>query len=247
MPKGRHIQELAGGGEIMRVIPGRDPSTFQQRNHYFLLFPNPACARMYQKHVTKLHILARSHTPASLGSRLPPTEGTIIGGQDAHTFLQDYALYPPSQRITTTSMATPFSNTVKPLIEHQGHPQLTAPTDRTGRSVLFWVDACSPSTRAIRSFIDHDSRDRGLPWAIEGGSGSIERLDLSQASSEDPESTEQVDSEVKRRSAARWIVSFVDENEARRFVRAWRRRPFPSSGESAGGEDTPLVNAEFLW
>lgn len=41
----------------------------------------------------------------------------------------------------------------------------------------------------------------------------------------------------------RWILSFSDESEARRFIRAWHRRQFPQDR----GEDPRLVHAEFLW
>lgn len=193
----------------------------------------------------KLHKLAQRHTPISLQSPLPPTVGTTIEGEDAQTFLQEYALCPPSQRIWITSMFAPFGNIVKPLIEHQGYPQLTVTANKGGRAVLFWTDGQAPTTRAIKAAIDQDGRDRSLPWAIEGGTRSVEKLNLPTASSEDMEGSEPV--ETKGRSTARWIVTFIDENEARRFVRAWHRRPFHVSADSLRGGAAPLVNAEFLW
>lgn len=46
----------------------------------------------------------------------------------------------------------------------------------------------------------------------------------------------------------RWIVSFIDEQEARRFTRRWHRKPFPLRGEGvAVGEPPPLLNAELIW
>ncbi|KAI4170790.1 MAG: hypothetical protein LQ343_004679 [Gyalolechia ehrenbergii] len=239
-PKGRHIGEWT-------VIPGRDPVTFQQKNHYLLLFPNPSYARTYQNYVTKLHKLAQTHTPTSLQSPLPPPAGAVLEGVDAQTLFQDYALCPPSQRISLVSIFAPFGRTVRPLIENRGYSQLTSPTDRAGRAVLFWVDGCAPTTRAVRSALDQDGRDRRLPWATKGGSRSIEKSDLSTFPPDNLDDSEQPDDEVKRRSSARWIVTFVDENEARRFVRAWHRRPFPLSSESVQSEDAPLTNTEFLW
>ncbi|KAL8761923.1 MAG: hypothetical protein Q9184_001992 [Pyrenodesmia sp. 2 TL-2023] len=243
-PKGCHTGDATGPGDVLK---GRDPITFQQRNHYFLLFPNTMYARTYQKHVMKLHKLAQRHTPTSLQSPLPPTVGTIIEGEDAQTFLQEYALCPPSQRIWIISMFAPFGNTVKPLVEHQGYPQLTVPASRGGRAVLLWIDGHTPTTRAVKAAIDQDGRDRALPWAIEGSSRSVEKLSLPTASPEDTEGLEPVEPGIKGRSFARWIVTFVDENEARRFVRAWHRRPFRLSGDAVRGADAPLVNTEFLW
>lgn len=195
----------------------------------------------------KLHKLAQRHTPISLQSPLPPTAGTIVEGEDAQSFLQDYALCPPSQRISITSMFAPFGNAVKPLIEHQGYPQLTVPNNKGGRAVLLWIDGHAPTTRAIKAAIDQDGRDRALPWATAGGSSSFEKLNLPTASPEDMGGSEAVEPENKGRSSARWIVTFVDENEARRFVRAWHKRPFHLSGDAVRGADAALVNTEFLW
>ncbi|KAL8932007.1 MAG: hypothetical protein Q9211_006585, partial [Gyalolechia sp. 1 TL-2023] len=239
-PKGRHIGEWTGPGDILKV-------TFQQKNHYLLLFPNPSYARTYQNYVTKLHKLAQKHMPTSLQSPLPPPAGTVLQGEDVQTLFQDYALCPPSQRISLVSIFAPFGSTVRPLIENRGYAQLTSPTDKAGRAVLFWVDGCAPTIRAVRSALAQDGRDRGLPWATQGGSRSIEKLDLSTFTPENPDHSEQTDQEVKGRSSARWILTFVDENEARRFVRAWHRRPFPLSSDGVQSEDAPLANTEFLW
>ncbi|KAL8678523.1 MAG: hypothetical protein Q9186_005131 [Xanthomendoza sp. 1 TL-2023] len=132
-PKGRHIEEWTGPGDILKgadlrktriqtsdreltrlaltVIPGRDTTTFQQTNSYFLLFPNPAYARTYQNYVTKLHRMAQTHTPTSLQSPLPPPSGTILEGEDLHTLLQEYSLCASSQRISILSMFAPFGAT----------------------------------------------------------------------------------------------------------------------------------------
>lgn len=201
----------------------------------------------YQSHVTKLHNLAQSRTPKSLHSPLTPSLGTILEGEYAHSFLQDYALCPPSQRISLTAMFAPFGNSVKPLIDHEGYPQLTIPTDRGGRAVLLWIDGQAPTTRVVRSAIDQDGRHRGLPWAIEGGSRRIETLNLPTAWSDESETLDLAEPDVRGRSSPRWMVSFINENEARRFVRAWHRRPFHLSDDLLRSEDEPLVNAEMLW
>lgn len=246
-PKGRHIGEWTGPGDILKVIPGRDPITFQQKTHYLLLFPNPSYARTYQNYVTKLHKLAQRYTPTCLQSPLPPPAGTVLEGENSQTLFQDYALCPPSQKISLVSFFAPFGSAVKSLIENRGYSQLTWPVDRAGRAVLFWVDGYVLSTRTLRSALDQDGRDRGLPWATQGGNRSIEKLDLSTFTPDNADASEQTDHEVERRSSAWWIVTFVDENEARRFVRAWHRRPFPLSNDKVQSEDTPFANTEFLW
>ena len=229
------------------VIPGRDPTTFQQTNAYFLLFPNPAYARTYQNHITKLHIMSQDHTPTSLHSPLPPPPGTILEGEDLHTLLQDYTLCPPSQRISIVSKFAPFGANLRRLIEYQGYPQLTEPVDRTGRAVLFWMEGHNPTTNAVRDAIDQDGRERGLQWTSKVGRRRVEHLQLPSEAPEEPELLEDSEPVAQRRAARRWLVELADENEARRFVRAWHRRPFPLPVDHVRGEKPPIVNAEFLW
>ena len=144
-------------------------------------------------------------------------------------------------------MFAPFSNSIKSLIEYEGYPQLTVPINRVGRAVLLWTDGHAPTTRLIRSVIDQDGRHRGLPWAIEGGSRRIEMLNLPTAPPDESEATDPVESNSRARSPPRWMVNFIDESEARRFVRAWHRRRFPLFDDSLRCEDEPLINAEMLW
>ncbi len=238
---------LADTYRLTPVIPGRDPTTFQQTNAYFLLFPNPAYARTYQNHITKLHIMSQDHTPTSLHSPLPPPPGTILEGEDLHTLLQDYTLCPPSQRISIVSKFAPFGANLRRLIEYQGYPQLTEPVDRTGRAVLFWMEGHNPTTNAVRDAIDQDGRERGLQWTSKVGRRRVEHLQLPSEAPEDPELLEDSEPVAQRRAARRWLVELADENEARRFVRAWHRRPFPLPADHVRGEKPPIVNAEFLW
>ncbi|KAL8843062.1 MAG: hypothetical protein Q9176_002365 [Flavoplaca citrina] len=243
-PKGRHIDEWTGPGDILK---GRNRSTFQQTNSYFLLFPNPAYARTYQNHVIKLHQMSQDHTPTSLHSPLPPPPGTIVEGEDVHTLLQDYALCPPSQRIKIISMFSPFGAAYRRLIEYHGYPQLTEPVDWTGRAVLFWVEGHYPTTNAVKDAIDQDGRERGLQWGAKVGNRYVEKLELSTEMAKDLENGEDSEPVARRRSESRWIVKLGDENEARRFVRTWHRRPFPLPSDHVRGEKPPIVNAELLW
>ncbi|KAL8656017.1 MAG: hypothetical protein Q9226_002821, partial [Calogaya cf. arnoldii] len=257
-PKGRHIDQWTGPGDILKesvklthlaipVFPGRDLSTFQQTNSYFLLFPNPAYARTYQNYITKLHRMSQDHTPTSLHSPLPPPPGTVVEGEDVHTLLQDYALCPPSQRINIVSMFSPFGATLHRLIEYHGYPQLTEPIDNTGRAVLFWVEGHYPTTNAVRAVIDEDGRERGLQWGPRDGSRYVEKLELTSELPEEAEQREDFERVAQRRWDRRWIVRLSDENEARRFVRTWHRRPFPLASDHVKDGNPRIVNAEFLW
>ncbi len=78
---------------------------------------------------------------------------------------------------------------------------------------------------------------------------SIEKVEPPRLPEDEPdqyhkaESAESAEVKPERRTEKRWMLSFSDEDEARRFVRAWHRRDFPS----ARGEESLLIQAEILW
>ena len=242
------------------VIPARDPTTLRQETHYFLVFPNPAYARAYQNHVRRLHSLAQTHTPTSIESPMAPPKGMIIQGEDVHDLLQNYTLLPPSQKIKLISLFPPYSTGVKRLIERRGYPELMMPKDKTGRSVLFWVEGFVPTLLQVKQLIHRDGRTRGLIWSLLDGKDSIQQLEPDASSDAGADHEDRMETErhtnlspavgdYLRRTLIRWIIAFEDENEARRFVRAWHLRPFASAfnERKPKGDVQPLVHAEFMW
>lgn len=226
------------------MIPARDPNTLDQLSKYFILFPNPAYARTYQNHVIHLHRVARTHTPTSVESPLPIQPGVILEGEDVYTLLQDYALCPPSQRLQLRLMYPSYTSSMK--LQERGYSQLLEGDDGTGRSVLFMVVGQQVTTHMVRNTIAADGRQRGLAWNV-----SVEKLNTSHSAQDKSPESDNNDSdgsagaelEPQRYVAPRWILVFKDENEARRFIRAWHRRPFPFRQ----GDGPRLVRAEFLW
>ena len=217
----------------------RNFTTLEPTGRYFILFPNPAYARTYRNHVIRLHRIAKTYTPTSIESPLPLQPGVVIEGEDAYTLLQDYSLCPPSHRIQLRLLDPTYSTRVKQVLDRRGYHPLIGDTDKTGRSVLFSVDGQRLPTSVIRQTVAADGRDRGLAWNV-----SIDRLDTSIF--EDPtsiESNELAELGARRHAPSRWVISFPNEDETRRFIRAWHRRPFPS----ARGDEPALVQAEFIW
>jgi len=263
-PKGQHIEDWTGPGDILKgassalrlmhirlqltftpVIPSRNPETLEQQAHYFVVFPNSAYARIYQNHVLRLHRTAQTYTPTSIESPLPLQPCVLVEGEDVHSLLQDYALCPPSQYLQLSFLDPPYASRMARLLQQRGYPQLTQGKDKTGRSVLFWVDGYpQPTTGTIRSFISADGQDRGMHWDV-----SIEKLEPPRLPEDEPdqyhkaESAESAEVKPERRTEKRWMLSFSDENEARRFVRVWHRRAIPS----ARGEESLVIQAEILW
>ena len=211
---------------------------------YYILFPNPAYARTYQGHVIRLHRIAKRYTPTSIESPLPLQPGVIIEGEDAYTLLQDYTLCPPSQRIQLKLLFPSYTASIKQILDQRGYRPLVEETNKTGRSVLFSVDGQRWPTSVIRNAVAADGRERGLAWDI-----SIDKLDTSRIAAdgfEEPTgigTDELADLGPRHPVPSRWVMSFSNETEARRFIRAWHQRPFPL----ARGDDRALVLAEFIW
>ncbi|MCJ1394440.1 hypothetical protein MMC18_007421 [Xylographa bjoerkii] len=266
VPRGIHIEEWRGPGDILKVIPSRDMSSLSPTSNYYLLFSNPAYARAYQNQVIYLHQLAQTYTPTSLDFPMPPAPGVLdTKGQDVYALLQDFTISPPSVRMSLRVSIPPYHANLQRLLEIGGYPQLVQPENRAGRAVLFWVDGYQPSALSIRTMLAKDGQDRGLQWGPLRGNGEIEVLHVHAegngdengendmtASDDEPGLSAWRDIELKpkRHGHQRWIISFEDEAEARRFVRVWHRRPypFPLQGESPPqGEPHPLVHVEFMW
>ncbi|KAL9104634.1 MAG: hypothetical protein Q9163_000438 [Psora crenata] len=264
-PKGQHIKDWNGPGDILKVFPGRDPTTLAQLSHYFLMFPNPANARAYQHHILNLHRTAQTYTPTSIESPLPLQPGrgprsraTGITGPDEdgkpeepladeedgdiYALLRDYALCPPSQRLQLKIIQAPFGGGTRKLVENGGYSLITrgGPDggDLTGRAVLFWVDGPpQPTTVMVENVLGADGRERDMPWDC-----LLEKLEpVAVDDGEDGLETELRGEQGAR--LKRWILKFDEADEARSFVRNWHRRVFPL-GRAL--EETKVC-AEILW
>ena len=255
---------------VYLVIPARHIETLELLNHYYLLFPNHAHARAYQDHILRLHRLAQSYNPASLDF-VKSTGSKILddSNQDIDALLQDFALSPPSVRLTLRKLEKPYKSSITPILRSFGYKHLGEPENKTGRAVLFWVDGYQPSTFSIKTMLAKDGQDRGLQWGPLRGDGTINVLNIDKTVNEiDNDEEESVtigqpgradrrarrdghdELTPKRRTIQRWVISFEDEAEARRFVRVWHRKSysFPLETESPSiGDPDPLVHAEFMW
>ena len=159
--------------------------------------------------------------------------------------LQDFTLCPPSHRLKLLYVYDFLSPGMRSLLDRGGYLRPSDGTSRVGRAVLFWVDGYSPTSREINAVIASDGRDRGMAWDV-----SISKLDGSNELAELPHdhylesAMEGYETNLLRRSSSqRWILTFVDESEARRFARAWHRRHLASPQH----HESRTVHAEVLW
>ncbi|KAI9817361.1 MAG: hypothetical protein M1832_004667 [Thelocarpon impressellum] len=257
IPDGKYIKGWKGEGDILKVIPGRDPNTLSPLGFYYILFSTPSSAHAYRDHVLRLHRLSRTYTPHSLQSPIAPPPGYLIDGEDVHTLLQSYNLVPPSQNLTLKTLTPPFSTTVQRLLRNGGYERLKMRNAlTTDNTVLIHIDGGPHlTTRALQKVLDADGRHtrNGMPWRLAGDGRPISKLD---APLEPDEDAPEVVPAPKRPApvAPRWLVEFADRDEASRFVRAWHKRPLPLtqgpiSQEVAQQqeEDPGIVDAELVW
>ena len=181
----------------------------------------------------------------------------FLNGEEVHKLLEDYALCPPSQKISLLGLFPPLGVALNRIVRYKGYPELTQPRDKTGKAVRFWVEGFVPTLEQIQGFIGRDGRHRGMAWALMDGKDSIQQIDPdgSRSNEEDGTEHEHMEHEGKAfrdyvsRTKIRWIIAFEDENEARRFVRRWHLRPFPTGSDDRErrGDHAPIVHAEYMW
>lgn len=256
-PKGIHIDGWHSG--ILKIIPGRDPQTLSNLGHYFILFSSAAAARAYEENVIRLHKISRTYTPTGLGSALPPPPGYIKNGEDIHQLMSEFTLVPASQpRANIRLLPKPFTPTIQRLIEDGGVPALVRLQVRTENLVLLNFDNGGDfgfiSEHEVRRWLALDGRQRGLPWGLINGDSEIVRLGSKSATSSSNSETDratQKTSTSRSRLSSRFVLSFKEQVEARRFVRQWHKQLFKlesrSSESDRAGNAPMVVNAELLW
>lgn len=183
---------------------------------------------------------------------MAPPPGMLVDGEDVYSVLQDYALCPPSQKISLRVVFPPYSSGLKRLLELRGYPQIMKPEDKSNEMVLFWVDGFQPTIHDIKYWIASDEDNRGLPWALANSKKpAVEKVDSAAArewEAADSRTTGPAETSRFRGLYPRYLIRFADEDEARRFIRAWHRRPFPLPNETLPSrEPPPLVHAELVW
>ncbi|KAI0013133.1 hypothetical protein F4779DRAFT_479384 [Xylariaceae sp. FL0662B] len=274
--KGRHVEGWVSG--IVKVIQGRDRDTLQPRGHYFILFDSHEAAVAYKAEAERLWRLGKTYIPGAhhrkdSERRQPVPAGLRTErGEDVAKAIRSFTLFPPSQRYSLELAAAHYSPRyieelnqgdafVDRLVEAAGSPHL----------VLVSMEGGRVSVDALRQAIDEDGADRNLPWRVadlDKGIMPFGRSVLTKESRDFEQSLwdqaarameneddawkllDAVDDKGYRRYP-RFIVPFVDDAEAHRFVMSWHRRELTlrTSHEENNRirDETRIVNAQVLW
>jgi len=239
----------------VHVIPMRDPQTLERprNSHYYLIFASLLAARTYRERAYHVYTLAKAHAPASIEAGVPPSPGTIVNGEDLFAAVKSFTLVPPSQRLDLR-FVQPRDPMLQGLVRRggyarvvgeRGHAAGAAADGGAAKVLLQFYGGVQPSRQEIDEAIGVDIRARGLAWRLEGGWDGIRKVDVAKVDEDGAE-----DGEKKAPAAnPKWILSFEDQPEARRFARTWhqRRMPWKNPTLHKGFEDKTMVKAELLW
>lgn len=170
IPQGLHIEGWTfEKADIIKVVPGRNTSTLERANFYFILFSSRSAMNAYRTHVLSLHLLASRHVQSSLTSPIPPPPGHYLDGQDIDAQLQSYTLVPPSRHLQLLPLPMQVSPSIVDIIHNQGYPDIVKGPLHEPYIVMVRLEGPQLPAAMIRGVLMKVERARRLPWNREFG------------------------------------------------------------------------------
>ena len=195
----------------------------------------------YLDEVIRLHSLSRKS--AGLDRGLPPRiptgpmpltpklgAGPGAGG-DLNDGIRAFTLLPPSAVLSLKFDHRPPSDDR----HHGAH-------GGDHNKVLLWLDGGQVTADTILAAVERDGEDRNLLWRLEDGIGAIAPA-LADGRSGTGRGKGIGGIGLKDGQFGRFIVSFSDAVEARRFARNWHKRQL----DLPGRDRSAVVNTAALW
>lgn len=233
------------------MIPSRDNKTLEPLGTYFLLFNSDATARAYLDQTMRLHTLTKLHRKQK-EAQFPLPPGYLKEGEDLETLLKGFSLIPGFVKLSLRMLNRPYSPRLKALIIEGGPVAMARREANTENLVLFTTDRSHITHADVREVMAQDGRRRNMHWNLAGDrQDSIIKIQNNGRGEAGGLARKKGSFQGGRRpyeGPSRFIISFKNSHEARRFVREWHRRPLPvQHGARAEDEPPPIVNAEILW
>ncbi|KAK6003673.1 hypothetical protein QM012_009444 [Aureobasidium pullulans] len=170
IPQGLHIEGWTlDQADIVKVVPGRNTSTLERANFYFILFSSRAAMNAYRTHVISLHSLASRHVQSSLTSPIPPPPGYHLNGQDIDSLLQTYTLLPPSRVLHLLPLPMQVSPSIVDIIHNQGYPDIVKGPLKEPYVVMIRLEGPQLPITMVRGVLGKVERERRIPWNREFG------------------------------------------------------------------------------
>lgn len=231
----------------------RNPETLEPFDCWVLVFSSHTEALKYKQLVIDYHKNAVHNTPSYNSPILYPAPGHKVDGIDIFARIQDYALYPTSQRVEARLLEPPYPRHLTLLLKNYdfwtqptkhwiGSEELSHPVWPLKLSIEGAPIGFELTLPLLDSFIEWDEKQRHLPWNLRYDDPApispLAKLSAIQSRlSQGPASEATV-------SSQKWMLKFADEVDARRFIRTWHRRPFPTQEELF---PVPTIHVEALW
>jgi hypothetical protein len=194
----------------------------------------------------RLHRLAKAAAPkGSTGvAAFEALPGILKHGEDTQSLIKSFSLIPTHDNLLLRLIDKPYMPAVIRLLEDGGPAAIATKQSKTEDKVLFYPDSGNIALWELRKTLLTDGRRRNLHWQLAGGEDDI--LPLTKYSMGGDNDGEAGIGKGFRRPE-RYVISFKDELEARRFAREWHRRQFPSFHRRYQADQPSIVNAEILW
>jgi len=148
-------------------------------------------------------------------------------------------------------MATkPYKPAMQRLLDDGGPAAIAGRKSKAEDMVLVSTDFGQISLDGLLQGIKLDGRNRNLHWKLANVEDPIVRLHDWPVGEDEAEESRGGRERNAPKPLGRYVVSFKDRHEARRFVREWHKRPFVEKGKAGrrlGQDLAPIINAEILW
>jgi hypothetical protein len=170
IPQGLHIEGWSlDQADIIKVVPGRNTSTLERANFYFILFNSRDAMNAYRSHVLNLHSLASRHVQSSLSSPIPPPPGYQVNGLDVDSMLQTYTLIPPSRFLHLLPLPMRVTPSVADIVENQGYRDIVNGPLKEPYIVMIRLEGPQVPITMIKGALGKVERERRIPWNREFG------------------------------------------------------------------------------
>lgn len=170
-------------------------------------------------------------------------------GEDIHKMVKSFTLVPPYSRLFLRMLVKPYKPGTLRLLDEGGPAAIAARKSKAENMVLITSDIGYIGHHALMRAIREDGRRRNMHWKLAQWDDPLVQLKETPVVDEMEETGGSSGSKTRTlRPPARYVLSFKDRHEARRFVREWHKRSMPEKREPKPGEELPpIVNAEILW
>lgn len=199
----------------------------------------------------------RLHTLAMLRqknqeARFPLPPGYLKEGEDLEKLIKGFSLIPGFVKLSLRMLSRPYSPRVERLIQEGGPAAIAGREAESDHMVLFTTDRAHITHADVRDLLRQDGKRRNLRWNVASSlQESIIRLQNNDGNEliQHPNKSRVFGTRPRTfNGPERFIISFKDSHEARRFVREWHCRPLSmQQTRRAEDEPPPIVNAEILW